>query len=497
MKEPKKITRREVLKGTATAGAALLASCTTPAGPIADLVTAGTASSARKIFSANEVVNVAVIGCGGKGGGHIKGFTRLKGARVIAVSDPDRDRMRKGAKRLRDKVATHQDFRKILDMKDVDAVVIATPNHWHAPMAILASQAGKDVYVEKPVAHGIWESRQMVKAARKYNRIVQAGTQQRSDPYYQKLKDDLKSGMFGKIKMIRCLKYKTRASIGKATRPLQIPDSVDYNLMCGPAPMTPVMRKRLHYDWHWQWSWGDGEMGNWGPHVIDDLRNLLDWDDVPDRVVAAGGRFVWNDDGETPNMHIALFERKGFRVVVDIRYLPKNKSGKGSAKYMGTNGHNVIVCEGATIRSSRGGATVTDNKGNIIRKWKRTEGDGHLQNFIDAVKSGKRSDLNCEIEVGHQSTMMCLLANIAFRVGKRASIDQIKAAMNDHPDALDSIKSIFAQLEANEGDLGKMMLGPQLTFDPKAERFVGADAPGANDFLRYEMRKEFAIPENI
>ncbi len=128
---------------------------------------------------------------------------------------------------------------------------------------------------------------------------------------------------------------------------------------------------------------------------------------------------------------------------------------------------------------------------------KITKGDGHAQNFIDAVKSGKRSDLNCEIEVGHQSTMMCLMANIAFRVGKRASIDQVEAAMKDHPDALDSIRSTVAQLDANEADLGAMRLGPQLTFDPKAERFVGADSAGANDLLRYEMRKEFAVPENV
>ena len=497
MKKPNKITRREFLKGTATAGAALLVSCTTPNGPIADLVTASFAPPPRKLYGANEIVNVAVIGCGGKGGGHIKHFDNLKGVKVIAVSDPDMERMENKTKKLKHNVAKHQDFRKILEMKDVDAVIIATPNHWHAPAAILACQAGKDVYVEKPVAHGIWEGRQMVKAARKYNRIIQAGTQQRSDPYYQELKDDLNSGKYGKIKMVHCLKYRTRNSIKKATQPLQMPDSVDYNLWCGPAPMGPVMREKLHYDWHWQWNWGNGEMGNWGPHAVDDLRNILDWDDVPDRVVGAGGRFIWDDDGETPNMHIALFEHKGFRVVVDIRDLPAKKGVKYSSKYMKSTGHNVIICEGGTIRAGRRGAESKDNSGKRIKKYNGDGGGGHAQNFIDAVRSGKRSDLNCDIEVGHQSTMMCLMANIAYRVGKQASIDQVKAAMKDHQDALDTIKSTVTQINANEGDLGAMMLGPQLTFDPKKERFTGADAAEANKLLRYEMRKEFAIPEKI
>ncbi|MHC4199623.1 MAG: Gfo/Idh/MocA family protein [Planctomycetota bacterium] len=473
------LSRRRFLKRSAAAGAGVLF---LPTG---------------KVLGANNEVRVAIIGTGGMGGGHMGHFNGRHGAKVVAVSDPDKKRMDEKTRKIKHKIAKHQDFRKILDMKDVDAVVIATPNHWHAPAAILACQAGKDVYVQKPVAHCIWESRQMVKAARKYKRIVQAGTQQRSDPYYGKLRADLKSGKYGEIKLVHCLKHNVRGSIGKVSGPQSVPDHIDYDLWCGPAPKTPVMRRKLHYDWHWQWNWGDGEMGNWGPHVVDDLRNILDWDDVPGSVIGAGGRFAWNDDGQTPNMHIALFERKGFKVVVDVRDLPAKKGTRGAMSYMRSRGHNVIVCEGGTIRCGRGGGAAYDKDGKRIKKYSGDAGRNHTRNFIDAVRSRKPGDLNAEIEVGHQSTMMCLLANIAFRVGKEAGADRARQAMKDHKDALDTIESMVKQIKANGDDPNRMMLGPKLTFDPKAEKFVGANAAEGNRLLRYEMRKGFAVPEKV
>jgi len=479
MIRPNKLTRRRFIKGSVAAS--LAASCW-PRGTV---------------LGANEKIGVAVVGTGGRGGAHVKQFNRGD-CQIVAVSDADRKRMDGAAGKIKDRqVVKHQDLRKIMEMKDVDAVVIATPNHWHAPATILACQAGKDVYVEKPVAHCIWESRQMVKAARKYKRIVQGGTQQRSDPYYAELKADLKAGKYGEIKLVHCLKHNNRGPIGKVTEPQQPPSSVDYSLYCGPAPTVPLMRKNFHYDWHWQWNWGDGEMGNWGPHIVDDLRNILDWDDVPTSVVAAGGRFAWDDNGETPNIQFALFERQGFKFVVDIRIIPAKKGVRAASTYMKSRGHNVIVCEGGTVRVGRGGGAAYDKEGKKIKQYKGTGGRGHDTNFVKAVKSRKMEDLNCEIEVGHQSTMMCLMANAAYRAGKQATVEQVKASMKEHQDALDTIDSVVKQIADNGGDIKDLKLGPKLTFDNKKEVFTGENAEEANKFVRYEMRKEFAVPDEV
>jgi hypothetical protein len=261
-------------------------------------------------------------------------------------------------------VARHQDFRRILDDKNIDVVVIATPNHWHAPMTIMACKAGKHVYVEKPVSHGIWEGRQMVKAARDHDRIVQAGTQHRSDPALRELAADLRSGRYGKVLWIHCSRLVAREPIGKVAEPVPVPNHIDYNLWAGPAPMTPVMRMNFHYDWHWQWNWGDGEMGNWGIHYVDDVLNFLELDTVPTRVIAAGNRFAWNDDGQTPNMHMALFDLKGIPLVVDIRNLPdlqrpegQRAGGDGGAVYLRMRHGNYIMCEATRPTSATASAS--------------------------------------------------------------------------------------------------------------------------------------------
>jgi predicted dehydrogenase len=479
MKKRNGSTRRRFLKTGAAVGAALWL---TPAGTV---------------LGANERIGIAVIGCGGKGGGHIKQLKGMKDVNIVALCDADKRRMEQHAKGIKGSVQQVQDLRRIFEMKDVDAVLIATPNHWHAPASIMASQAGKDSYVEKPVAHSIWEGRKMVEAARKYNRVVQGGTQQRSDAFYGQLRKDLQSGTFGAVKLVHCLKHNRRASIGKVTSPQQPPSSVDYNLWCGPAPKTPVMRKNFHYDWHWQWSWGNGEMGNWGPHVVDDLRNILGWDDVPESVIGAGGRFGWDDNGETPNMHIALFEHKGMKIVVDVRDLPDKKGSRSPGSYMRSRGHNVIICEGATIRVGRGGGGAYDSGGKKIKSYRGNSGREHISNWIGAIKARDPQKLNCEVEVGHQSTMMCLMANIAMRVGSTASLDQVKSAMSEHQDAVDTLEHMAAQLSANGVADTSMTLGPKLTFDTKREVFTGPHADEANKIVRQEMRSEFAVPDNV
>ncbi|MDA3927143.1 MAG: Gfo/Idh/MocA family oxidoreductase [Kiritimatiellae bacterium] len=444
------------------------------------------------VLGANERVNMGVIGTGSMGGGHCGSFNK-GGSRVIAVSDADLSRIGKvpGA-------VQHQDMRKLLEMKDIDAVVVATPNHWHSLAAIWSMQAGKHVYVEKPVSHNLFEGRQMVNAARRYNRVCQAGTQQRSCPAPQAVAKDIKAGKYGKVLWVHCSKLGSRQPIGKLTAPVKPPASVDYNLWAGPTPMAPIMRTKFHYDWHWQFNWGDGEMGNWGVHFLDDLRHMLGWNDVPTNVMSLGNRF-WDDNGDTPNMQMALMEHRGVKVVVDIRNLPGVRGGKGGAVYLGSRGGNYIMCEKGYIKITRGGGAAFDLDGKRITNYKGNGGSTHRANFLEAVRSGDNSTLAAEIEVGHQSTAMCHLANIAWRLGKEMPVDQIRSLVNGHKDALNTIDSMQAQLEFNKIDLEKMpmLAGPRLTYDNVAERFTGEHADKANHYLRSAGRNEFVVPEKV
>ncbi len=479
----RKLTRREFVAASASAGAVLL-------------------WPGRRVLGANERINVAIMGCGNKGSAHVTGFGKIPGVRVAAVCDPDIRRARAGAKKVEPAAAAVQDFRRILDDKRIDAVVIATPNHWHAPMTILACKAGKHVYVEKPVSHCIREGRRMVEVAHATGRLVQAGTQQRSDPAIGELTADLQSGVYGKVLWVHCSRLVARQPIGKVTAPTPVPNYIDYNLWAGPAPMTPVMRKRFHYDWHWQWNWGNGEVGNWGIHYIDDALNFLRKDTVPKRVVVAGRRFAWDDDGQTPNMHLALFDLEGLPLVVDIRNLPDlvrpaghRPGGKSGAVYLRMRHGNFIMCEHAYIRFARGGGKAYDRKTDQpIKHYKGTGGSGHDVNFIHALRSGRRSDLHAEIAVSHRSTILCHQANIGFRIGAAAPVEQVRESVRSHADALHTLTDMVEQLDGNGVDLEKtpFVLGPQLTFDPAAERFTGEHADAANRHLSYAYREPFA-----
>jgi len=489
----KSINRRKFLKRTiSTAAGSYLALSSYP----------GLLSSVR---GANNQVRVAVAGIRGRGGAHITHFQSLTGVKVVAICDPDKKVLGDWEKRFKDKygasITGYMDVRELLERKDVDALIIATPNHWHSLMTIYACQAGKHVYVEKPVSHAIWEGRKMVEAARKYNRIVEAGTQHRSCPATQEAARDIKAGRWGKVLWVHCSKLGARGSIGKVTTPQPVPAHIDYNLWAGPAPMTPVMRKQFHYDWHWQWNWGDGEMANWGIHYIDDFRHILGWDDVPTKVVAAGNRFAWDDNGETPNMHFALFDYDGLPVVVDIRNLPHpgQRGGNRGAMYLGRTGGNHIQCEHAAIKIARGGGWAYDKDGKRIHQYKGDGGSAHAQNFIDCVRSGRRQDLAADIEVGHLGTAVCHQANIAWRAGTEASIDEVREAMSSHEDALDTLYHMLGQLGANGVDPAKdkFILGPALTYDRKQERFVGPNAYKANKYIKCSYRKPFVVTDNV
>ena len=471
----------------------------------------------HRVLGANSDIRVAIIGCGGKGTSHLRDFATKPGVRIVAISDADKAHMNSAENQLKNTLAKqdanidtqyrqHQDFRHILDRNDVDAVVIATPNHWHALLTVMACQAGKDVYVEKPVSHCIWEGRKSIEAARKYNRIVQAGTQQRSDPALIHAAEDIRKGTLGAVQWIHSLWYRHRQPIGKVTGPTPIPEGVDYDLWCGPGPKGPLMRKRLHYDWHWIWAYGNGDMGNIAPHNSDDIRHLLGMTDVPERVMSVGGRFAWDDDGETPNTHFALYDYK-VPIVLEIRDMPHdkgNRSRRGVSVYRrfgkGVKFTNIVKCENGFYNVTRGGGFSFDNDGNKIRQFKGDGGRNHVANFLKAARSRKFSDLNADILDGHLGAVMIHQANVAHRVGTGSTVDEIRERVNGHSEeGVETLNQMLKHLHANEVDLkkDKPVLSPWLTYSNDKERFVGAHAEKANKYVKDNYRAPYVVPEKV
>jgi predicted dehydrogenase len=456
--------------------------------------------------SANCDIRVAIIGNKGKGGQHIEVFKELPGVRVVALCDADREVMKRGLEKLGKDyagVTEHVDMREVLDRKDVDAVVIATPDHWHALATIWACQAGKDVYVEKPLSHDIWEGRKMIEAAAKYQRIVQPGTQSRTDPALKEAFGFLQEGKLGKMKLIRVLGYKRRPSIGKVSGPQHVPASVDYNLWCGPAAMEPLMRKSLHYDWHWVWSTGTGDIGNQGIHEVDMAVWLSGQKQMARRVMCLGGRFGYDDDGVTPNTQLVTFDNGLVPIVVEVRGLPIShgdiNDGEVMDNYKGTRIGVVVDCEGGYFAGGAGGGWAYDQNGKKLKQFAGPGGRDHQLNFIQAVRSRKPQDLNTSVEQCHYSSAMCHMANISYRVGQQAGVAQAQEALKSDPVANEAFERIQAHLKANEVDLRKHLvtLGPSLEMDGDKERFTGPWSEEANMLIRRVYREPFAVRDKV
>ena len=458
-------TRRSFLKGTIAAGAA-------------------TALSASRVLGANDAIQMGFIGLGGRGSGSTKWFSSVKGVRVAGLAEPDEGRLASNKKRYPDAKA-YKDLRKLLENKDLDAVVVSTCNHWHALAAIWAVQAGNDVYVEKPVSWSIWEGQKMVEATRLSNRIMQAGCQQRSDPMQEQLKAWLDEGHLGKMKYVRLNRYGRRGSIGKRSTPLPIPDNLDYDLWLGPAKDQPIYRNKLQYDWHWDWNTGNGELGNWGPHLTDDCRNVVFRDKVtlPLRCVAGGGRLKWNDGGNTPNTHFIYFDTGVVPVIMDVHNLPRKAGENGGDVYAKRRSRAFLIIEyeNGYYAGGRGGGSAYDSDGKKIKSFSGNAGGGHAANFIKAVRSRKTSDLNSPIEQGHYSTAWCHCGNVAYRLGKAYSKEEAKARVKGYKPWEEVIDEFHAHLDANEIDPKKadIKLGPVIEIDPRRQTLTGAGATAA------------------
>jgi predicted dehydrogenase len=485
------------------------------------LAAAGVSLSARswaQVAGANSDVRVAVVGLHGRGKNHISSWRELKGVRLVALCDCDTEVLDAAAARLKSgglDVQKFVDLRELLARSDIDAISIATPNHQHSLQGIWACQAGKDAYVEKPVSHNVWEGRQLVAAAAKYNRIVQAGMQCRSSHGIAEAVAWVRAGNLGKITAVRGLCYKRRNQIGKTSGPQPVPSTVNYDLWLGPAAMEPPRRKRFHYDWHWFWATGNGDLGNQGVHQVDLARWFLGAPGQAPRILSFGGRLGYVDDAETPNTQVMVHDYAEAPLIFEVRGLPSrrdpvqreaeipdmNAPDTGPKKgeipmdsYRGASIGVVVHCEGGyVVVPSYSSANAFDKAGKPVKSFKGST--NHFANFIDCVRSRKAADLKGQIIDGHHASALCHTGNISYRLGKGTPQAALREQIKGNA-AAEAFGRMAEHLAVHGVDLAKtpVTLGVPLAYDLKTERFTGAGADKANPQLSRAYRKPFAVP---
>jgi predicted dehydrogenase len=468
------------------------------------------------VLGANDDLRVAVIGFRIHGQTHLRNYLKMPGVRVVALCDVDQEILEREVHRFAQRgqrVAADRDLRRLLERKDIDAVSVATPNHWHALATVWACQAGKDVCVEKPASHNIWEGRKMVQAARKYRRVVQADLDQRSRRFNDEAFAYLHSGVLGRILVVRGFCYKERLGIGNSRGQGHIPASVDYDLWCGPAERRPLDRSELHYDWHWVWDTGNGELGNNGAHQLDVIRWMLREPGLPRRVMSLGGRFGVDDAGQTPNTQLVFCDFATAPVIYEVRGLADQPGSRRMDTYAATtatgvklqnrwNGRGpnygvILQCEAGYIDLSAQAAF--DNTGRQIRTFSNDGAVDPQTNFIRAVRSRHQADLKTDIEQGHLSACLSHMGNISYRLGKTVQPEAVREAFQRDRDGLEAIQRFADHLAAHHIDLHQTpaMLGPWLTLDAATERFTGPLANAANALLKRRYRPPFVVPENV
>lgn len=395
------INRREFLQKTSALGAGLAAYAA--------------AGQLRAAQSPNESLRVGVMGLG-RGLGHVNALLQIPNVEIGYICDVDQERIDRARKsvgdRLPESVKGVQDFRKVLDDKSVDALFIATCNHWHAPATILACSADKHVYVEKPGSHNPREGELMVEAARKHKRTVQMGNQRRSWPAIVEGMGRLRDGAIGNVTFARCWYNNQRGSIGRGKQ-VPVPPNLDFEMWQGPAPERPYKDNLVHYNWHWHWHWGNGELGNNGIHALD----LVRWGlgvDYPTTVTYLGSRYCFDDDQETPDTGTTTFHFGDQGATWEQSSChPRRPDKLPFVAFYGDQGSLEI--EGA-------GYAIYDMNGREVAKQSGPGGDvDHIANFLDCIRSGEKP--NSEIEEGQKGTLMCHLGNIAYRTGRVINFD--------------------------------------------------------------------------
>lgn len=487
-----RITRRDFVEQSIIAASAALATGVTNTSEAADT------KPERKV-GANDKIRVAVIGVNGQGGNHLGEWLRNPDVDLVGVCDADPAAHQKHMnkfKSLKHQPKYYQDVRKLCEDKNIDAVSIATPNHWHAVMAVWAMQSGKDVYVEKPCSHNVLEGRVMTQWARKLNRMCQMGVQSRSMTGMRQTLDFIQSGKIGKVTEARAICYRRRDSIGMVNTPAPIPEGLDFDLWCGPAPKVVPIRKRLHYDWHWVFETGNGDLGNQNPHELDKARWALGKNELPKRVISLGGRLGYTDNGDVANSQVSIFQwDDGAQLISDVRGLPIKTPVTFGLKGGPFNGACNIWfgTDGYAVGPNYTSGVAFDYKGNQLGKWSGGDYQAHFVNFVKAIKSRDYKDLHLDIEQGHLSSALAHLGNVSYRLGKVVPAGTKPSKFAESKHVAQTMESFEAHLKEHNVDFNatKFYMGEELTIDPKTELSTNE---AANKLFTREYRKGFELP---
>lgn len=472
-------TRREFLKTTSAlaAGGSFLISGTKASG---------------NLLGANDRVRIAVAGLNGRGGSHIGGWKGQKNVEIVALIDPDKNVLARRMKSV-DGAEGYADVRKALDDKTLDALSVAAPNHWHSLMTIWAAQAGKHVYVEKPMSHDVEEGRVAVEAQQKYGVVVQHGTQRRSNAGIAGLHEALQSGKLPRLKIAYGYCCKPRGGIG-FKEPGTPPSNLDWNLWKGPAVIDQYHGNYVHYNWHWFWETGNGDLNNQGTHQLDVARWALDTDQThPTRVMAIGGRFQWDDQGETPNTMFGVAEYpNGQYVFFNVR----NVNYKGYKRQV----YNEYYLEDGSKITGEGSYTI-HRPGKAPERLDIDPGNvtpgGNWGSFIAAVRAGDPGMANGNALDAHYGCVMGHLINNSYRLGEKVPFNAKAGKFGDNKDAAEHFGYLHEIMRDGVGvpeDKGEYVVGPWLTFDPKTERHTGEHAEAANALLKDPNNQGFVVP---
>lgn len=404
---------------------------------------AALAASASRVLGANDRINVGIVGLGGRGRNHMQDYSSLSTeCRISALCDVNQEALERGEamvlKATEQKPKGYRDMRELFADKNVDAVSLATPNHWHALATIWACEAGKDVYCEKPACHNVYEGRRMVETARRTKRMVQIGSQSRSTPHKIRAIEMLHEGAIGEIYLAKALCFKRRPSIGR-TPEIDTPPGIDWDKFLGPAPMRRFSWNRFRYNWHWFWDTGNGDIGNQGVHEMDIAR----WGAkaaMPKWVFSSGGKYNFEDDQETPNYQLTTFGYDGLEIVFEVRGWLTGAEGNLAMKgqnfignlFYGSEGWMYLDAAGYQVYKGEKNEKVMDEKPVPAGDYKTAP---HMTNFLQACRSRKHQDLTAEVEIGVLSADLCHLANISYRTGKRLEWDAAKQKFVNAPEA--------------------------------------------------------------
>jgi predicted dehydrogenase len=457
-------------------------------------------SELRRPVGPNDRLRIATIGVKGRGLEHLSQWSKMPDVEVAAICDIDENQIHNAMttveKNAGNKPAYFKDLRKLFEDKSIDAVSIATCNHWHSLAGIWAVQAGKHAYVEKPISHNVFEGRKLVEAAQKYKKVVAVGTQCRSMKGMRDAMEFLHAGKLGKIKVARGYCYKSRKSIGH-TPEGQPPAGADYDIWLGPAPVRPFTKNRFHYNWHWFWDTGNGDLGNQGVHQVDIARWGINKNEHPIRSISVGGRLGYEDDGETPNTQITVQDYGDVQMIFEVRGLDTDFYHPVADKAGQVKVGNVFECaDGILAITSYTGGVAFSPKGEVIQKFGGGTDRDHFRNFIDSVKAGKQEMLNAPAIEGHYSAAACHLSNISYRLGTAKPLTT-KDPFEKNEAANETYHRFCEHLKENGVELDKtnFVMGREVKFDSKAETVTGD--PEAAKLLTREYRKPYVVPDAV